>query len=77
VTNDLTERIHKAIEGSIADLACAPWVHIREGWGDIFYLAIRIRGPQFVDRDELDGNIRSAVTGVIGAARHVIKIEWN
>jgi hypothetical protein len=77
VTNDLTERIQSKLTGSLGDPTCVLSIHVREGWGDIFYVTIRVRGSRFYDRNELDHTLKSAVASAMGQMRHVVKIEWN
>jgi hypothetical protein len=77
VTNDLAEHIQTELAGSLADPACVLSVHVREGWGDVFYVTIRVRGSRLYARDELEGTLKSAVASAMGEARYFVKIEWD
>jgi hypothetical protein len=76
VTDNFTERIHKELAGSLGDL---PWlsVHVREGWGDIFYVTVSIRGATRDDCEELRDTLNSAVDRALGEARHLVEIKWE
>ena len=75
VKNDLAEHIQTELIRSLGARTCVLSVDVREGWGDIFYVMIRVSGSR--ERDELEGILKSAVTSAMGEARHLVKIEWD
>ena len=77
MTNDLTERIHRELVGSLDDLTDVLSVHVKKGWGDIFYVTIRVAAAHLSDRHGQGGVLRSAVTRVLGEERHLVTIEWT
>jgi hypothetical protein len=77
VTNDLAEHIQAELVGSLGDPACVLSVRVHRGWGDIFYVTIRVRGSRSGDRDEVGGTLKSAVASAMGMLRHVVKVEMG
>ncbi|MGA2305920.1 MAG: hypothetical protein ABSH29_17325 [Acidimicrobiales bacterium] len=77
MTNDLAERIQTKLVGSLDDPTSVLSIHVREGWGDVFYVTIRVRGSHLYDRNELEGRLESAVASAMGEARHLVRIEWG
>ncbi len=77
MTNDPAERIQTKLVGSLDDPTGVLSIHVREGWGDVFYVTIRVRGSRLYDRNELEGRLESAVASAMGEARHLVRIEWG
>ena len=77
MTNDLAERIETELVGSLGDPSGVLSVHVREGWGDILYVTIRVRSSRLHDRNEFGATLKSAVTSALGDARQLVKIAWD
>jgi hypothetical protein len=61
---------------SLGNARCVQFVQVIEGWGDIFYVTIRVTGSCVDNRDGLDGKLKSAVATALGEIRHLPKIDW-
>lgn len=77
MTADLAKSIQSTLTASLGDAARLRSVHLTEGWGDVFYVTVRLSSPELGDRDELSDRIKSAVHSALGEIRYLVKIEWQ
>jgi hypothetical protein len=76
VTTDLIELIQKELTTSLGDIPASVSVHVREGWGDVFYVTLHVHGV-LLDHDDLRATLQSAVDSALGDVRHLVEIKWE
>ena len=76
MTTDLIELIQKELTTSLGDLPASVSVHVREGWGDIFYVTVHVRGV-LLDHNGLRATLQFAVDSALGDVRHIVEIKWE
>ena len=77
VTDELAECIRREATALLGDAYVLRSVHVKEGWGDIFWATVRIGGPRHDDHGDLVARLNSAVHRSLGEVRHVVKVEWE
>ena len=76
VPTDLIECIQSELGTALGDAHPASSVGVHRGWGNILYVAARLRGCPCHDRDELKARFNGAAARVLAGERHVVEINW-
>jgi len=76
VTTGLSERIQKELTTSLGARRASVAVDVREGWGDIFFVRVHVRGA-LLDQVEVSAILQRAADDALGDVRHIVEFRWE